>query len=53
MSTALIEPTKVAVLVFVAALLQVTIFSQIDILGGYPEGIVVCWRWVEVHGEDR
>ena len=37
----LLEPFKVAVLMFVAAILQVTIFSQIDILGGYPDVVLL------------
>jgi rod shape-determining protein MreD len=38
---ALVEPAKAAALVFVAAILQVTIFSQIDILGGYPDVVLL------------
>ena len=41
MSVNLLEPFKVAVLMFVAAILQVTIFSQIDILGGYPDVVLL------------
>jgi len=37
----LLEPAKVAALVFVAAILQVTIFSEIDILGGYPDVVLL------------
>jgi rod shape-determining protein MreD len=37
----LVEPAKAAALVFVAAILQVTIFSQIDILGGYPDVVLL------------
>jgi rod shape-determining protein MreD len=37
----LLEPVKVALLVFLAAILQVTIFSQIDILGGYPDVVLI------------
>ena len=37
----LVEPFKVAVLMFVAAILQVTIFSQLDILGGYPDVVLL------------
>jgi len=37
----LVEPAKVAGLVFVAAILQVTIFGQIDILGGYPDLVLL------------
>ena len=40
-SVNLLEPLKVAVLVFVASILQVTIFSQIDILGGYPDVVLL------------
>jgi rod shape-determining protein MreD len=40
-SVNLLEPFKVAVLMFVAAILQVTIFSQIDILGGYPDVVLL------------
>jgi rod shape-determining protein MreD len=40
-NASLLEPTKAAVLVFVAAILQVTIFSQIDILGGYPDVVLL------------
>jgi len=36
-----IEPLKAAVLIFVAAILQVTIFSQINILGGYPDVLLL------------
>ena len=32
----LLEPAKVGVLVFVAAILQVTLFSSAEILGGTP-----------------
>ena len=41
MSPNLLEPVKVALLVFLAAILQVTIFSQIDILGGYPDVVLL------------
>ena len=41
MTLNLLEPFKVAVLMFVAAILQVTIFSQIDILGGYPDVVLL------------
>jgi len=37
----LLEPAKTAALVFVAAILQVTIFSEIDILGGYPDVVLL------------
>jgi thiamine transporter ThiT len=37
----LLEPAKVALLMFVAAILQVTVFSQIDILGGYPDVVLL------------
>ena len=37
----LLEPAKAALLVFVAAILQVTIFSEIDILGGYPDVVLL------------
>jgi rod shape-determining protein MreD len=37
----LVEAAKAAVLVFVAAILQVTIFSEIDILGGYPDVLLL------------
>jgi rod shape-determining protein MreD len=37
----LLEPVKAAALVFAAAILQVTIFSQIDILGGYPDVLLL------------
>jgi len=36
-----LEPLKAAVLIFVAAILQVTIFSQINILGGYPDVLLL------------
>ena len=36
-----VEPAKAAVLVFVAAILQVTIFSEIDILGGTPDVVLL------------
>jgi rod shape-determining protein MreD len=36
-----LEPIKAAVLIFVAAILQVTIFSQINILGGYPDVLLL------------
>ncbi len=41
MSSTVLEPAKVAVLVFVAAILQVTIFSGIDVLGGYPDLVLL------------
>jgi rod shape-determining protein MreD len=41
LSPNLLEPLKVALLVFVAAILQVTIFSQLDILGGYPDVVLL------------
>ena len=37
----LLEPAKAASLVFVAAILQVTIFSEIDIVGGYPDVLLL------------
>jgi rod shape-determining protein MreD len=37
----LVEPAKVAALVFVAGILQVTIFSDVDILGGYPDVVLL------------
>ena len=37
----LLEPFKVALLMFVAAILQVTIFSQMNILGGYPDVVLL------------
>jgi rod shape-determining protein MreD len=37
----LIEPAKAALLVFVASILQVTIFSDINILGGYPDVVLL------------
>jgi rod shape-determining protein MreD len=37
----LVEPAKVAVLVFVAAILQVTIFSSVEILGGTPDVVLL------------
>ncbi len=37
----LLEPAKVGVLVFVAAILQVTIFSDIEILAGYPDVVLL------------
>jgi rod shape-determining protein MreD len=37
----LLEPAKAALLIFVAAILQVTIFAQIDILGGYPDVVLL------------
>jgi len=37
----LLEPAKAALLIFVAAILQVTVFSQIDILGGYPDVVLL------------
>src|SRR4029078_6487720 len=40
-SAHLLEPAKAALLIFVAAILQVTIFSQIDILGGYPDVVLL------------
>jgi rod shape-determining protein MreD len=35
------EPAKVGLLVFVAAILQVTLFSSIDILGGAPDVLLL------------
>jgi rod shape-determining protein MreD len=40
-SVHLLEPAKAALLMFVAAILQVTVFSQIDILGGYPDVVLL------------
>jgi len=40
-SVSLLEPAKAALLIFVAAILQVTVFSQIDILGGYPDVVLL------------
>jgi rod shape-determining protein MreD len=40
-SVNLLEPAKAAALIFVAAILQVTIFGQIDILGGYPDVVLL------------
>ena len=37
----LMEPAKVGVLVFVAAILQVTIFSSVQILGGTPDVVLL------------
>lgn len=37
----LVEPAKVAVLVFVAAILQVTLFSSVEILGGTPDVVLL------------
>jgi rod shape-determining protein MreD len=37
----LLEPAKAAVLVFLAAILQVTIFSDIDIASGYPDVVLL------------
>src|SRR3954465_5266841 len=37
----LVEPAKVGVLIFVAAILQVTIFSDIEILGGTPDVVLL------------
>jgi rod shape-determining protein MreD len=37
----LVEPAKVGVLVFVAAILQVTIFSSVEILGGTPDVVLL------------
>jgi cell shape-determining protein MreD len=36
-----VEPAKAAVLVFVASILQVTIFSDIEILGGTPDVVLL------------
>jgi rod shape-determining protein MreD len=36
-----VEPAKVGVLVFVAAILQVTIFSSVEILGGTPDVVLL------------
>ena len=41
MSLNLLEPFKVGLLMFLAAILQVTIFSEIDILGGYPDVVLL------------
>ena len=40
MSRYLIEPAKVCAVIFVAAILQVTIFSSVEILGGTPDVVV-------------
>jgi len=37
----LLEPAKVAVVVFVAVILQVTIFSSVEILGGTPDVVLL------------
>jgi rod shape-determining protein MreD len=37
----LVEPAKVGALVFLAGILQVTIFSDIDILSGYPDVVLL------------
>jgi rod shape-determining protein MreD len=37
----LVEPAKVGVLVFVAAILQVSIFSSLQILGGAPDVVLL------------
>jgi rod shape-determining protein MreD len=37
----LVEPAKVGALVFVAAILQVTIFSSVQILGGTPDVVLL------------
>ena len=37
----LLEPAKAGLLIFVASILQVTIFSEIDILGGYPDVVLL------------
>ena len=39
--TNLLEPAKAGLLIFAAAILQVTIFSDIDILGGYPDIVLL------------
>jgi rod shape-determining protein MreD len=36
-----VEPAKAAVLVFVASILQVTIFSDVEILGGTPDVVLL------------
>jgi rod shape-determining protein MreD len=41
MTVNLLEPAKAALLVFAAAILQVTIFSEIDIIGGYPDVVLL------------
>ena len=41
MTATLFEPAKAALLVFAAAILQVTIFSEIDIIGGYPDVVLL------------
>jgi len=37
----LVEPAKVGALVFLAGILQVTIFSDIDVLSGYPDVVLL------------
>lgn len=37
----IVEPAKVGALVFVAAILQVTIFSSVEILGGSPDVVLL------------
>src|SRR4051794_41961766 len=37
----LVEPAKVGVLIFVAAILQVTLFSSAQILGGTPDVVLL------------
>jgi rod shape-determining protein MreD len=37
----LVEPAKAGALVFVAGILQVTIFSDIDVLRGYPDVVLL------------
>jgi rod shape-determining protein MreD len=41
MSLNLVEPAKAAILIFLAAILQVTIFSSVDILGGSPDVVLL------------
>lgn len=41
MTAHLLEPAKAGALVFAAAILQVTIFSDIDILSGYPDVVLL------------
>ena len=42
----LVEPAKVGVIIFVASILQVTLFSSVEILGG--QAVADGFRWMRV-----
>ena len=49
----LVEPAKVGVIIFVASILQVTLFSSVEILGGTPDVVLltIAGYWIGRYGE--